>query len=174
MAHIEQIEYCKKIKSLYPLYFRDVKVLDVGSLDINGSNRYLFENCSYTGIDVGEGKNVDIVSKCHEFNSPDKTYDTIISTECFEHDPHFKDSIKNIIRMLKTNGLFLFTCATTGRPEHGTTRTSIIDSPLSIKAWGDYYHNITYEDIDEFLDFFEWSIKVDTNHCDICFCGIKK
>ena len=60
-------------------------VLDIGSLDINGNNQYLFEDCQYTGIDVGVGKNVDIVSKAHELKMPSGTYDTIISTECFEH-----------------------------------------------------------------------------------------
>jgi SAM-dependent methyltransferase len=174
MAHEEQITYCNKIKNLFPDFFKNKKVLDVGSLDINGCNRYLFENCEYTGIDVGVGRNVDIVSKCHEFNAPDETYDVIISTECFEHDPYFKDSFKNITRMLKTGGMLIFTCATTGRPEHGTIKTSPNDSPLTISHWGDYYHNITFNDIKELLKNFSHIVEFNYNHCDLMFYGFKK
>ena len=86
MAHEAQRQYCLKVKKRFSKWFHKKKILDAGSLDINGSNRYLFTDCEYTGIDVGEGKNVDIVSTIHEFDAKDDSYDVIISTECFEHD----------------------------------------------------------------------------------------
>lgn len=52
MAHPEQVEFCTRIKNKFPDFFKNKNVLDVGSLDINGNNRYLFQNCSYTGVDV--------------------------------------------------------------------------------------------------------------------------
>ena len=70
MAHTNQILYCESVKTKYPQFFKNVKVLDIGSLDINGSNRYLFEDCDYLGIDVGEGRNVDLVCVGHEFEVP--------------------------------------------------------------------------------------------------------
>lgn len=149
MAHHEQLQFLKSIKSRFPESFENVKVLDVGSLDINGNNRILFEKSDYTGIDVGDGRNVDIVSLGHEFKAPADSYDTIISTECFEHDMYFEKTLRNIIRMLKPGGLFVFTCATAGRPEHGTSRSEPDSSPLtsSINEWTDYYKNITEDDI---------------------------
>lgn len=48
MAHKAQITYCNQIKQLYPEYFIGKNVLDVGSMDINGNNRYLFTDCNYT------------------------------------------------------------------------------------------------------------------------------
>lgn len=45
MAHKTQILWCKKIKKEYPQYFVSKRVLDIGSLDINGNNRGLFEDC---------------------------------------------------------------------------------------------------------------------------------
>ena len=62
MSHVQQIEYVTSIKSNYLDYFKNKKVLEIGSLDINGSVRTFFENCDYTGLDVGEGKGVDIVA----------------------------------------------------------------------------------------------------------------
>lgn len=147
MAHPEQKDFCTKVKDLYPQFFKNCKVLDVGSLDVNGNNRYLFEDCEYTGIDVGPGNNVDVVLKGHEFNAPDNTYDTIISTECFEHDMYYRDTIQNIIRMLKPGGMFIFTCATHGREVHGTRGTSAWCAPLLTGDWADYYKNLVKEDI---------------------------
>ena len=143
MAHPEQRAFCERVKTLpwkqYPSCsvppardgrsrWENRRVLDVGSLDINGNNRFLFKGGTYTGIDVGEGRNVDVVTLAHEYDA--QPYDVIISTECFEHDAHYAKSIRNIVRLLTSGGLFLFTCATTGRPEHGTIRCSRRDAPL--------------------------------------------
>ena len=180
MAHKEQIEYCVKIKNKFDKFFKNCKILDIGSLDINGSNKFLFENCEYTGIDVGPGKNVDIVCKGHEFLQPDSFYDVIISTECFEHDMYYDLTIKNAIRLLKPEGLFLFTCASTGRPEHGTRRTSPADAPLlsNFEQWSDYYKNLTEEDIENVLDlnniFSEYKFEQNRISCDLYFYGVKK
>lgn len=126
MAHQEQAEWCKLVKHAHPEFFIGTKVLDIGSLDINGNNRYLFEQCDYTGIDIGDGPNVDLVIKGHLHRTDiDNNYDVVISTECFEHDEYWELTLKNVINnLLKNGGLFLFSCAAPGRPEHGTKKTS--------------------------------------------------
>jgi SAM-dependent methyltransferase len=180
MAHPQQMDFCKRVKAKLPEHFVGKRVLDVGSLDINGNNRFLFENCSYFGIDVGEGKNVDKVCKAHELDSPDGSYDTIISTECFEHDQHYALSLQNIVRMLTPGGLFLFTCATEGRPEHGTRRTDPNSAPLLAAHgdWFDYYKNLTEKDIRQVLHvdaiFSEFAFFVNSYPRDLYFYGVKK
>ena len=99
-------------------------MLDVGSSDINGNNRFLFENCQYDGNNVIPANNVTIVSKTKDLQFPNETFDTIISTKCFEHDPEYRESFVKIYDMLKPDGLFVFTCDSTNRSEHGTRRTS--------------------------------------------------
>ena len=180
MAHESQRQYCLRVKKRFPKWFHKKKILDAGSLDINGSNRYLFTDCEYTGIDVGEGKNVDIVSTIHEFDAKDESYDVIISTECFEHDMYYEKSLKNIVRMLKPHGLFLFTCATTGRFEHGTRRSAPGDAPLLNEKdiWQDYYKNLTEKDVRDSIsiesNFLKYQFEIDTEHKDLQFWGIKK
>lgn len=179
MAHPEQIDFCTRVQKKYPELFNRRKVLDVGSLDINGNNRYLFYKCEYTGIDVGPGRNVDVVSLGHEFDAPDETYEVIISTECFEHDMHYPLTLKNIVRMLKPGGMFLFTCATTGRAEHGTRRSAPDAAPLLSGEWSDYYKNLTEQDIRECIDvddiFAEYYFEVNDGAMkDLYFYGIKK
>lgn len=178
MAHPEQAQYVKSIKSRFPRYFTDVKVLDIGSLDVNGNNRGLFLSSDYTGIDVGNGRNVDAVSKGHEWDVPSDTYDTIISTECFEHDRFFNLTVKNVVRMLKPGGMFVFTCATTGRHEHGTNNVDPGASPLTsnLAEFEDHYKNITEEDVRSVINvdavFSEYEFTV--NGPDLYFYGISR
>lgn len=181
MAHHQQIDFCTKIRQIYPLYFENKNVLDVGSLDINGNNRYLFKDCTYTGIDLAEGNNVDIVCPVHLFDAPDATYDFIISTECFEHDYHWQDSIKNILRMLKPNGALLFTCASEGRAEHGTERTDGHYSAPFLKdmnnEWKNYYKNLyeyDFTSLEGFTDsFYFYGFEYNPNPGDLYFFGVK-
>jgi SAM-dependent methyltransferase len=179
MAHQQQIEFCSSIKAKFPQFFSNKLVLDVGSLDINGNNAYLFDDCLYLGVDVATGRNVDICTKAHELGLPDASIDVIISTECFEHDQYYELTLNNIVRMLKPGGLFLFTCATTLRAEHGTKQTTPMDAPLlqNLGEWSDYYKNLEEGNVREVIDLdtvfqaFEFSVN-DENH-DLYFWGIK-
>jgi hypothetical protein len=167
----------------FPNYFTNVKVLDIGSLDVNGSNRNLFRSSEYTGLDVAPGKNVDVVDSGHTYGGPDKYYDTIVSTEVFEHDMHYQNTVQNVIRMLKPGGLFVFTCASTGRPEHGTRRQSVEDAPLLSQVsedWADYYQNLTEMDftsISGFSSAFQNCLFLFNDQCelpsDLYFFGFK-
>jgi hypothetical protein len=89
--HPEQCFFVDVVKTAFPEYFVGTRVLDIGSLDINGNNRQFFTNCDYTGIDIGAGKNVDVVARGHEYIA-DEPFDVVISTECFEHDEFWRES----------------------------------------------------------------------------------
>jgi SAM-dependent methyltransferase len=177
MAHEQQKQFTQLVVDTFPSFFANKRVLDVGSLDINGNNRFMFTDCEYTGLDVGEGKNVDVVCPIHLYN-PAEQYDVIVSTEMFEHNMYWRESLVKIIELLKDGGMFVFTCATTGRAEHGTNRTSKECAPLLDGSWGDYYMNLTEEHIREVLDCdaifsnYEFSIGEEMN--DLYFFGIKK
>ena len=108
-----------------------------------------------------EAKNVTIVSKTKDLPFIDNTFDTFISTECFEHDPEYKESFLKIYSMLKPDGLFCFTCASTDRPEHGTQRTTPMDSYGTIgnlDGMSDYYKNLTEKDLNEVLPLGSFSV----------------
>lgn len=172
MAHRQQMEYCRSVQERHKEYFSNKRVLEVGSLDVNGSLRIFFKDCDYTGIDVHDGRGVDVVCKGHEYEA--EPFDVVCSAECFEHDEYYDQTIKNMIRLLKPGGLFFFTCATTGRAEHGTRRSNQA-------LWGtspDYYKNLTEEDFRAFLPvekvFDDFEFKIENRTKDIYFKGIKK
>jgi hypothetical protein len=179
MAHLAQKNFFINVKKLFPEKFINCSVLDIGSLDINGNNRFLFDEYTYVGVDVGKGPNVDIVSKGHEYRS-EVLFDIVISSECFEHDMFYSETIKNAILLTKSGGLFTFTCASTGRPEHGTRRTKPQDAPLlnGLDEWGNYYKNLTEEDIRDVINpdniFSKYEFTFNPIDCDLYFWGIKK
>ena len=178
MAHPEQRNYISNLKNRYSNYFSNKKVLEVGSLDINGTVRDFFSECDYTGIDVGSGPGVDIICPGQEYDAPDNIFDVTCSLECFEHNPFWKETFLNMVRMTRSGGLVFFTCATEGRPEHGTTRTTPNDSPLTIGIGWDYYKNLKEVDFTSTIDlnnlFESYEFQVNTASCDLYFSGVKK
>lgn len=175
MAHQQQFDFVKICQQKYPNAFSQAKVLEVGSLDINGSVRQFFIDCDYLGIDVGEGKGVDLVCQGQEFQGKAYSFDTAISCECFEHNPYWIATFENMHRVVKKGGLVVISCATTGRAEHGTKATSPEDAPLV--EW-DYYKNLTEEDfkkafeLDRMFSEYEFSTNEQTH--DLYFYGVKK
>lgn len=179
--HIQAKRFLAFCKSLFPSAFQNRRVLDVGAGDINGNNRWLFEECDYTGNDVAEAPNVTIVSKTSALPFGPETFDTIVSSECFEHDPEWAESIQAICTMLKPGGLFCFTCASTGRNEHGTRRANPGDSYGvigSVDGWMDHYKNLTIDDIRDAIDidatFDLWDAYYSPENRDLYFYGIKR
>jgi SAM-dependent methyltransferase len=146
MSHREQIEFVSTVKSNFPDSFSNKQVLEIGSLDINGSVRALFSNCNYIGIDIGPGPGVDIVCQGQDYDADDNSYDTVISCEVMEHNPHWADTLRNMIRVCRPGGLVVMTCATLGRREHGTARSSSDSSPHTVSLGWNYYRNLTARD----------------------------
>lgn len=179
MAHLQQKLFFMRVKDKFPNKFKNCTILDIGSLDINGNNRHLFENYQYIGVDVGAGPNVDVVAKGNEYKS-DTLFDIVISSECFEHDMYYPETLKNCILLTKPGGLFTFTCASDGRAEHGTKRSCPQDSPLllSLGEWGDYYKNLNEKDIREVFNpdehFSEYHFEYNPSAHDLYFWGVKK
>ena len=80
-----------------------------------------------------------------------------------------------MIRLLKTDGLMIMTCATFGRAQHGTSISEPNSSPLTIGLGQDYYQNLTRTDF-EFVDlskfFVDFSFETDTSSHDLYFVGL--
>ena len=114
MSHTAQLNFVERLSKEFPEHFNKAKVIEIGSLDINGSVRGYFADCEYIGVDVGEGKNVDLVCEGQKVDHPDGTYDTSLSCNCFEHNPHWVETFRNMHRMTKKDGLVFGECKTYG------------------------------------------------------------
>jgi hypothetical protein len=62
VAHDDQMRYVGPVKQALPRFFTGQCVLEVGSLDLNGSIRqhFTFTYCDYTGLDVAPVPGVDV------------------------------------------------------------------------------------------------------------------
>lgn len=178
MAHQQQKNFVEEVRRKLPNFFNNNKVLEIGSLNINGTVRDFFVGCEYTGIDLDEGPGVDVVCAGQEYAAPDDSFDLVCSLECFEHNPFWKETFLNMIRMCRPGGLVLFTCATEGRLEHGTSRTTPADSPFTIGKGWDYYRNLTEKDFTDQINFEElfkyYYFSINEESHDLYFYGILK
>lgn len=84
-------------------------ILDLGSMDVNGSYRPLFDEpvWKYIGLDMAPGDNVDIVLdnpySWKEIKS--SSVDILISGQAFEHIEYFWITMLEIEHLLKPGGL---------------------------------------------------------------------
>lgn len=177
MSHAEQLAFFSAVSVANPLLLDGARILEIGSYDVNGSMRGVFSrSADYVGVDLVSGPGVDRVVYGHEVAEPDGSYDAVLSGECFEHDPHFHETFANMVRLTRPGGLVAFTCASRGRPEHGTRRTLVSDSPGSQAEGHDYYRNVTAADFDDVpLDewFTEHSFWYQPTTFDLYFAGIR-
>jgi SAM-dependent methyltransferase len=179
MAHADQFEFVKLVKQYLPAFFEGSSVLEIGSSDINGSVRSFFSGAkSYTGVDVAEGPGVDKVCQGQLIDYPTGTFDVVISCECMEHNPFWIETISNMFRMVKPAGLMIISCATIGRAEHGTSRTTVNSSPLSVGIGWEYYRNVSIQDFKRAFTLNNWCedyvLLANWHNCDLYFVGIRK
>ena len=175
MSHPAQLNYLEKIRRIHPEWFTHVKVLEIGSLDINGTIRGLFDNpLEYIGVDVGPGRGVDLVENGENLTFPNNSFDLTISCECFEHNPEWAATFENMHRMSKK--AVIVTCASEGRPEHGTRNSEPESSPHT--ADWDYYRNLTQADFEQAFDlgkmFSEYVFEYNPRAHDLYFYGVKR
>lgn len=99
---------------------RECVVVDIGGKDVNGSLRSFFESkgMKFVCVDMESDKSVDIVSPPGEkLPFEDGSVDLIVSTSCFEHDPCFWLTFKEMTRIIKPSG-YIYINAPTSGPYH--------------------------------------------------------
>ena len=118
----------------------NMTVLEVGSQDVNGNPRQIFEqlHCRYTGVDIEAGRNVDVVYAPGEpLPFADASFDLCVSSSTFEHDPAFWVTIREMARVTKMGGLVYATAPSTG-PYHahpGDNWRFYRDAPAALAMW---------------------------------------
>src|SRR5271170_6501285 len=146
MSHPNQRSFVQACASLLSTTYPDARILEIGSYDVNGSVRPFFSFArEYVGIDLVPGPSVDVVGQGHDFGDSN-SYDIVLSCEAFEHNPMWLETFINMIRVCRPGGAVIFTCATTGRLEHGTVRALSHASPGTFADGSNYYRNLSRKD----------------------------
>lgn len=98
-----------------------LRILDLGSQDINGTYRPLFARppWQYAGLDLVAGSNVDLVlrSPYRWREIPSGSADVVVSGQAFEHIRYCWATMLEIARVLRPGGLCCLIAPSSG-PEH--------------------------------------------------------
>jgi hypothetical protein len=114
---------------------RPASVLEVGSLDINGSVRPLFADAAhYHGVDLVAGPGVDEVADAADW-TPQQRYDVVVSAEVLEHTSRWRAVLDTMWAALAPGGTLLVTGAAPPRAPH-----SAVDG-LEVRD-GEHYANV--------------------------------
>lgn len=116
-------------------------IVDIGGLNLNGSLRSFFSNMKYICLDMEPHPSVDIVVKPGEkLPFDDQSVDLIVSSSCFEHDPCFWITFREMCRIIKTDG-FIYISAPANGPYHkhpGDNWRFYPDAGQALSYWSGY------------------------------------
>ncbi len=97
---------------------RPGKVLEIGSLDVNGGVREMLNgDHEYTGLDRLEGPGVDVVAEAASFIETED-WDAILAFDAFEHDARWWEAAAAMVRGLRTGGTAIVTVPDINYPRH--------------------------------------------------------
>lgn len=118
--HVSSYQHMQRLVATHLDRDRAIEAIDIGSYDVNGSYRTLFDSPKwrYTGVDLEKGPGVDVVlASPYRFPFASRSVDVIVSGQAFEHVEFFWMSWLEMIRVLKPGGL-IFLIAPSRGPEH--------------------------------------------------------
>lgn len=157
--HQEVYTYVARITR--DLTARRLNVVELGSRDVNGSVRPLFEGCDYTGVDIARGPGVDIVADGATWQPDGEPFDVGLCLEVLEHAPEPTAIVANLRRIVKPGGIVIVTAATDPRAPHSGT------DGAALRA-GEYYANVPAWALLTWLDGCPYvSVEVDLGHGDV-------
>lgn len=105
--HAEALQAMTHLLSRYD-GAKPASVLDVGAFDVNGTYRPLVQSLGwhYTGLDVCEGPNVDLVSPDpYQFPLAEGTYDIVMTGSTMEHVEAIWMWVPELVRVLRPGGM---------------------------------------------------------------------
>ncbi len=99
------------------------RILDVGSLDVNGSMRSIMEAFKpeeYLGVDIQEGPGVDVVLDAADLveRFGRESFDVVLSLEVLEHVRDWRSVISSMKQVCRPGGMILMTTRSRGFEYH--------------------------------------------------------
>jgi SAM-dependent methyltransferase len=114
-------------------------ILDVGSLDVNGSLRaFASAGARYHGIDLMPGNGVDqVLEDAYKYPFPDGSMDMVVSTSCFEHDEMFWLTFLEMARVVSDRGFIYINAPSRWTFHHPPDRWRFYpDAASALEKWG--------------------------------------
>lgn len=114
------------------------RILDVGSMNVNGSLRSLApKDADYVGLDLEPGPGVDVVLEGTTYPFEADSFDACVSVSCLEHDAAFWDTFLEIARVTRPGG-YVFLDVPSNGPYHAYPHDNwrfYPDAGLALARW---------------------------------------
>ncbi len=96
-------------------------VIEVGSRIVHGSPRDIMRWLApavYVGVDLMDGKGVDIVLAADKLSTQFSDVDIVIATELLEHVEFWRSAVMEMKKIIRPGGLLIVTSRAPGFPYH--------------------------------------------------------
>lgn len=122
MCHTSCFGFGKKV--IKEEFIKGKSIIEVGSMNINGSFRSIVESfgpSEYMGVDIKMGSGVDQICACEDLvvKFGCNRFDMVICTELLEHVNNWEKVIHNLKHVIKPGGMLLVTTRSKGMFYHG-------------------------------------------------------
>lgn len=115
--HLSSLEHVEQLVAQYLYDKTTLKIIDIGSYDVNGSYKPFFSrpNWQYVGVDLAAGPNVDVaLTSPYRLPFDSHSVDVIVSGQAFEHIEFFWLTWLEMVRILKPGGLIFLLAPSRG------------------------------------------------------------
>lgn len=129
------------------------RVVEFGSLNVNGSVRHLFGDATYVGVDLRDGPGVDVIGDAVDV--PLEGFDVVVCTEVLEHYDRPWLLVRKAARAVRPGGVFIATAAGPGREPHANDGGPHVGS--------EHYANVAPGDLEDWCraaGFSSWEVDV--------------
>lgn len=116
--HVGNIEWLRDLNFRYRYQLGEARLLELGSLNINGTARDHLEVREWVGIDQEAGPDVDIVCRAAQTKFPPRWFDIVLCTSMLEHDPGWRESLTWNLAWLRRGGLLFLSWGAEGNTHH--------------------------------------------------------
>jgi len=117
-------KFAKRTIEGVPSLVKGIRVIELGSRNVNGSVRPLLQEKLkpefYVGVDAMPGPDVDVVWRAEQIDLlyPKEIFHLVITTEMLEHVQDWRRVIENLFYLCAPGGHILITTRSEGFPKH--------------------------------------------------------
>lgn len=140
--HVGNVQWLRDLDGRYAT--SGARLLELGSLNVNGTARSHIEAREWVGIDIVAGGGVDIVCPAKETTFAEESFDIILCTSMLEHDPDWRESLTHNLPWLAPGGLLFLSWGAEGNTRHDPEPWAMV--PVAeVRDWASKHGLVTIE-----------------------------
>lgn len=116
--HKGNVEWLMSIQERYGEFLANSRLLEIGSLNVNGTSRTYLKTKQHIGIDVLAGNCVDVQCDAEQTQFDPNEFDVLLSISMMEHNPRWREGLTHNLQWLRPHGLIVLSWGAEGNTKH--------------------------------------------------------